>query len=315
MQADNANVKQRILVIGAGELGLAVLRGLVEKAGAHGLSVAVLLRQSSLSTQTPAKRVEIEEVRALGIAIETADLADLADATVDELAAVMARYDTVISCVGFAAGRGTQRKLTDAALKAGIKRYLPWQFGVDYDLIGRGSPQDLFDEQLDVREKLRAQQRTEWVIVSTGMFTSFLFEPAFGVVDLQGGRINALGSLDTAVTVTTAQDIGRLTAAIVMHEPRIVNQVVYTAGDTLTYAGLADVVERVTGRDIERHVWSVAQLQAELTEMPDDNLRKYRAVFAMGRGVAWDVASTYNAKSGLSVTRAEQWALANLTQT
>ena len=166
-----------------------------------------------------------------------------------------------------------------------------------------------------MREKLRAQQRTEWVIVSTGMFTSFLFEPAFGVVDLQGGRINALGSLDTAVTVTTAQDIGRLTAAIVMHEPRIVNQVVYTAGDTLTYAGLADVVERVTGRDIERHVWSVAQLQAELTEMPDDNLRKYRAVFAMGRGVAWDVASTYNAKSGLSVTRAEQWALANLTQT
>ncbi|KPW13781.1 Isoflavone reductase [Pseudomonas amygdali pv. aesculi] len=195
------------------------------------------------------------------------------------------------------------------------KTHLPWQFGVDYDLIGRGSPQDLFDEQLDVREKLRAQQQTEWVIVSTGMFTSFLFEPAFGVVDLQGGRINALGSLDTAVTVTTAEDIGRLTAAIVMHEPRIVNQVVYTAGDTLTYAGLADLVERVTGRDIERHVWSVAQLQADLTEMPDDNLRKYRAVFAMGRGVAWDVARTYNAKSGLSVTSAEQWALANLAQT
>ncbi len=73
-------------------------------------------------------------------------------------------------------------------------------------------------------------------------------------------------------------------------------------------------MERVTGRDIERHVWSVAQLQADLTEMPDDNLRKYRTVFAMGRGVAWDVAGTYNAQSGLSVTSAEQWALANLTQ-
>lgn len=62
MQADNANVKQRILVIGAGELGLSVLRGLVEKAGAYDLSIAVLLRQSSLSTQAPAKRVEIEEI-------------------------------------------------------------------------------------------------------------------------------------------------------------------------------------------------------------------------------------------------------------
>ncbi|KTB79230.1 aromatic alcohol reductase [Pseudomonas syringae] len=312
MQADNANVKQRILVLGAGELGLAVLRGLAGKAGEHDLRIAVLLRQSAVNTENAAKHLEIEEIRALDIAIETADLVA---ASVEELAAVMARYDTVISCVGFAAGRGTQRKLTEAVLKAGVKRYFPWQFGVDYDLIGRGSPQDLFDEQLEVRDMLRAQQHTEWVIVSTGMFTSFLFEPAFGVVDLNAGRVNALGSLNTAVTVTTPEDIGRLTAAIVVHEPRIVNQVVYTAGDTLTYAELADLVERVTGRSIERCEWSVAQLQTELAAMPDDPLRKYRAVFAMGRGVAWDIGHTYNAEHGLSVTSAEHWAQANLAHT
>ncbi|MGF6660693.1 hypothetical protein QF000_002338 [Paraburkholderia atlantica] len=68
---------------------------------------------------------------------------------------------------------GVQLKITQAALDAKVKRYFPWRFGVDYDIIGRGSAQVLFDEQLDVRDLLRAQTGTEWVIVSTGMFTSF----------------------------------------------------------------------------------------------------------------------------------------------
>lgn len=55
--------------------------------------------------------------------------------------------------------------------------------------ISRDSPQDIFDAQLDVRELLRAQTRTGWVIISTGMFVSCLFEPAFGVVDLKTPEI------------------------------------------------------------------------------------------------------------------------------
>ena len=54
---------------------------------------------------------------------------------------------------------GTQLKLAHAVLgvKGGnVKRYVPWQFGVDYDIIGRGSAQELFDEQLGVRDLLRS---------------------------------------------------------------------------------------------------------------------------------------------------------------
>ncbi|MCD5997314.1 aromatic alcohol reductase [Pseudomonas sp. CDFA 602] len=305
MQADISNVKQHILVMGAGELGLAVLRGLADRS-TESASVTVLLRRQTVEQ----KRQDVEVIKELGIDIE---LADVVEDSVEELATVLSRFDTVISCVGFAAGRGTQRKLTEAALMSGVKRYIPWQFGVDYDLIGRGSPQDLFDEQLDVRDLLRAQSRTEWVIISTGMFTSFLFDSAFGVVDLPAATVNALGSLETAVTVTTPDDIGVLTAAIVLHTPRVINQVVYTAGDTLTYGDLADLLERVTGRKVERQESSVQALQADLEKSPDDNLRKYGAVFAMGHGVAWDVAKTFNGVHGLSVTSAEQWARAHLS--
>jgi hypothetical protein len=49
-----------------------------------------------------------------------------------------------------------------------------------------------------------------------------------------------------------------------------------------------------------------AGLEAQdLTQMPNDNLRKYRAVFAMGRGVAWSVAQTFNGTQQLPVTSAE----------
>ena len=208
-------------------------------------------------------------------------------------------------------------KLARAALASGVKRYFPWQFGVDYDVIGRGSPQDLFDAQLEVRELLRAQSQTEWVIISTGMFTSFLFEPAFEVVDLVTDTVRALGSLDTQVTLTTPEDIGRLTAEIVFFEPRFRNEIVYLAGDTLAYGELAGLLERVLQRPFSTQVWTLPQLLDELEKEPDEQLKhiwKYRAVFAQGRGVAWPMETTFNARHGIAVTSAEQWAREHLVE-
>ena len=59
-------------------------------------------------------------------------------------------------------------------------------------------------------------------IVSTGMFTSFLFEPGFGVVGLARNTVHALGSWNAAVTATTSEDIGMLAAEILFAEPPIV---------------------------------------------------------------------------------------------
>ena len=99
---------------------------------------------------------------------------DLAVGSVEELASQFQAFDALINCTGFIGGPGFQRKVTRAVLDAGVKRYVPWQFGVNYDVVGRGSPQELWDEQLDVRDMLRSQDRTEWIIVSTGIFTSFI---------------------------------------------------------------------------------------------------------------------------------------------
>lgn len=306
---------QSILVLGAGELGLPVLRNLARLAKEKpGSKVSVLLRQSTLDSQDAGKKRELDELRALGITLVAGDLVK---DSIAEVAAVFARFDTVIGCAGMVAGRETPMKLARAALASGVKRYFPWQFGVDYDVIGRGSPQDLFDAQLEVRELLRAQSQTEWVIISTGMFTSFLFEPAFEVVDLVTDTVRALGSLDTQVTLTTPEDIGRLTAEIVFFEPRFRNEIVYLAGDTLAYGELAGLLERVLQRPFSTQVWTLPQLLDELEKEPDEQLKhiwKYRAVFAQGRGVAWPMETTFNARHGIAVTSAEQWAREHLGQ-
>lgn len=299
-----------ILVLGAGELGMPVLRNLAKQATHFpGTTITVLLRPSTIQSNDPNKQKDITELNHLGIKLLSGDLSG----SVTELSAIFKGFDTVISCTGFIAGSGgLQIRLAHAVLDAGVKRYFPWQFGVDYDIVGRGSAQDLFDEQLDVRDLLRSQHQTEWVIVSTGMFTSFLFEPSFGIVDLAQNTVHALGSWNTAVTVTTPEDIGRLTAEICFAEPRIVNSIVYTAGDTITYEKLADTVDAVLNRKLQRVEWSLTALKNELTKDPDNALKKYRLVFATGKGMSWDVSKTFNAQRKIATTDVVQWAQENL---
>ncbi len=295
--------RESFLILGLGELGAAVLDSLTKRSPSS--RFALLIRPETLAAPSPDRRAELEELRAAGVEFVTADLAS---ENVHELAKILVSFDTVVGCTGFAAGKPIQRKLCQAVLEAGVARYVPWQFGVDYDVIGRGSAQELFDEQLDVRDLLRAQTKTEWIIISTGMFTSFLFEPTFGVVALAEDTVYALGSFDTAVTVTTARDIGSLTAEVLFSEPRIRNSVVYTAGDTVTYEGLAQIVEQVLGRELKRKRLSVRELEEALARDPHDTMKKYRVVFAQGRGVSWDKSQTFNAQHGLLVTGVQQWA-------
>jgi hypothetical protein len=309
-RSDPNATSQNILVLGAGELGLPVLRHLARRAkDVKGARISVLLRASAVESDDPGKQRDIGEIRHLGIEIV---VGDLVKSSIDELATVFARYDTVIGCAGYAAGIDTPMKLARAALQARIPRYFPWQFGVDFDVIGRGSPQDIFDAQLDVRELLRGQHETEWVIISTGMFMSYLFEPEFGVVDLQANAVHALGSLDTAVTLTTPDDIGALTAEVVFSKPRIRDEIVYLAGDTVTYAEVADKLQSGLGRPFSRHEWTEQYLLDELARDPNNMMRKYRAAFAQGRGVAWEKSGTFNQHRAIPVTDVASWINANL---
>lgn len=296
-------IPHSILVMGIGELGFEVLKHLSEHQDDKEPTIIHALVRPSAS-QNPEREGKLERLASMGIQTVTGDVTS---ASMDSLASLLAPYDTVICCIGFSSGPGVQTRITRAVLKAGIKRYFPWQFGVDYDTIGRGSAQDVFDEQLDVRDLLRSQDKTQWVVVATGMFTSFLFEPAFGVVDLDHQTVHALGSWDNSVTVTTPEDIGKLTAIILFHTPPFTNETVYIAGDTLTYGALANELETQLKLPFKREVWSMQELTTALESDPNNNLLKYRAVFAAGVGVSWPLQETFNHSKGIKTTNVAEW--------
>jgi len=299
-----------ILVLGAGELGMSILRELSKPRWGHS-DITVLLRAATITSTDPAKHAEVTEIRNLGIHLIPGDLVA---SSIAELAELMKGFHTVIGATGFVVGRGVQVKIAQAVLEAGVPRYFPWQFGVDYDAIGKGSAQDLFDDQIDVRALLRAQERTKWVIISTGVFTSFLFAPFFGIVDLENGAVHALGSWDNHISVTTVKDIGRLTAEIIHFEPEISNTILYT-GENLSYSEVADIVDSILepkGRKVKRIVWDVPMLQEQLKKDLDNTLKKYSVVFAQGRGVAWDSQETFNKQHNIPIVSARQWAQENM---
>jgi hypothetical protein len=301
-------MESKILVLGAGELGTAILNSLSQLTHDQKTSISVLLRPSTVSSPSPSQAATISHLQSLNISIVLGDISS----NPAELASLFAPYDVVISCLGFSSGRGSQLKLARAVLAAGVKRYFPWQFGVDYDVIGRGSAQDLFDEQLDVRDLLRVQSATEWVIVSTGLFTSFLFEEHFGVVEWDKGIVRALGAWDNDVTVTTPEDIGKVMVEIVREGERLKNRVLYTAGQTVSYGTVADVVEEIRGGNIKREEWSATKLKRDLESDPDNFVKKYRVVFAEGRGVSWEKEKTYNWQKGIELEGLRDWAIRNM---
>lgn len=298
----------QMLVLGAGQLGMAVLRALAPRIQTANEQLTVLVAPSMLDAPSEHEAANIEDLRKQDMEIKGFDLASDGDA----LTRLFENYRTVLNCTGFVAGPGTQMKITRAALAAGVERYFPWQFGVDYDIVGRGSGQPVFDEQYEVRELLRGQTDTEWVIVSTGMFTSFLFEPAFDVVNLDKQTIHALGSWETKVTVTTPEDVGKLTTEVLLAEPRITDEIVQVAGDTISYGRLAEVVEQVTRQEFEKTEWPLDKLHADLAAAPDDVMTRYRAAFALGDGMWWDKAETYNERQGIETIDVEQYLRARL---
>jgi hypothetical protein len=79
------------------------------------------------------------------------------------------------------------------------------------------------------------------------------------------------------------------------------------AGDTLTYGELADIISRVTGRDVLREVWSVEKLKREVGRNPEDGIKRYRLAFA-GEGVWWIKEGTVNEELGMGMVGVEEYA-------
>jgi hypothetical protein len=333
LPSNTATPVRSILLLGAGELGLALLHHLTTHSSFSPTqySITLALRPSTLTT--PARAADLQNYRDIypNVSFLGLDIADQST-TVESLAQVVKEgaYETIIHANGMTLPPNSQRKLTEAILLTASPsrkiRYLPWQFGVDYDILGPSNAGDgLFSEAYGVRRLLRSPHNpgnVEWLVVSCGIFTSFLFEEVWGVFTTtpeKKARVRALGSWEDGITATTAGDIARVTAELVLnsskYEAEWAGNKVFIAGETLTYRQLADVVQRVTGREVLRdEVWDRGTTARELESATKEEKKiwRYRAVFGGGEGVSWPVEGTWSEKQGWAMEGVEGWLRENL---
>jgi hypothetical protein len=124
--------------------------------------------------------------------------------------------------------------------------------------------------------------------------------------------IVGLSSTPFLRSLTTPADIGKLTAEIFFTEPQIENEIVYIAGDTITYGQLADIAESLSGQKYDRTLSDMEEIDNDLNNDPSNFVKKYRSIFGSGKGVSWSMEDSFNVRKGIQTISAKQWAKENI---
>ncbi|WP_159574169.1 NmrA family NAD(P)-binding protein [Curtobacterium sp. 18060] len=218
-----------VLVAGAtGDLGGRIVRELLQ----HDTRVRVLTRRSS----TGAQRQFADDDR---VDVVTADYTD-APALVTALAGV----DVVVSTVSGtrAVIVDAQRALLEAAVQAGVPRFIPSDYAADYRSITPGSNRN-FELRREFAAALDAAPIRATSVLN-GAFTDMLTGQA-PLILFDRQRVLYWSSADQVLDFTTKDDVARVTALVALDvdAPRVVE----VAGDRVTARSIADTMSRLTG--------------------------------------------------------------------
>lgn len=218
-----------IVLAGAtGDLGHRIARCLLQQ-GAH---VRALIRRGNA-------RPEVSALRDSGVAIVEVDFTNVA-----ELAAACAGGACVVSAVSGLRDVivETQSKLLEAAVAAGVPRFIPSDFSIDYTKLPPGS-----NRNLDLRREFNArldQAPIAATSILNGMFTDLLTGQA-PVILFGLKRVVYWGDADQPMDFTTIDDTAAFTAAAALDAttPRYLR----VAGEVLSFRGLSAAASEATG--------------------------------------------------------------------
>ncbi len=218
-----------IVLAGAtGNLGGRIAAALMKRGG----KVRAIVRRGTV----PEK---IEALRRRGVAIAEVDFSK-----VDELARACAGAACVVSAL---AGLReviveAQASLLEAAVRAGVPRFIPSDFSIDFTKLAPGT-----NRNLDLRREFH--RRLEGALLAaTSIFNGMFMELLTGqapIVLFKWKRVVYWGDPDQPLDFTTIDNTAEFTAAAALDSsaPRFLR----IAGDQVSARGLAEVAGEVTG--------------------------------------------------------------------
>ncbi|RAH67847.1 aromatic alcohol reductase [Aspergillus aculeatinus CBS 121060] len=279
-----ASSLRNVVIVGAGgNLGPHVLKAFLS---ADEFRVTVLSRDSSTS------------VFPEGVPVIRSDYSH------ESLVSAFQDQDAVISVVG-RGGYAAQQNLVDAALAAGVKRFIPAEFGNNSaDERVRALAPMLEGKKAKV-DYLRAREdQMSWTTVITGAFFDYALKIGFLGFNLQTHEATIYDDGVTPGSVSTLSQIGRALVAILRHAELTKNQYVYVESFTVTQNEVLAALERATGgkKSTERFNQGdlagarILNLAAGLGRFPDGPYGDWSRV----PGGSW------NARLGLEVEELDQ---------
>jgi len=220
----------QVIVAGAtGALGGRIVDALL----ARGAAVRALVRRGGA--------VE----RAAALAQRGAEVAEVAFDRIEELERACAGGACVVSALSGLreAVIDAQSALLDAAVAAGVPRFIPSDFSIDFTRLIPGTNRNL-DLRREFRERLEAAPIAATSVLC-GMFMELLAGTA-PIVLFPLRRVLVWGSADQPLDFTTVADTAAFTAAAALDAatPRFLR----IAGDRCSARQLAEAVSRVTGK-------------------------------------------------------------------
>ena len=233
MGSNNTSQKPTIVLAGAtGDLGGRIARSLLEK----GAKVRVLVRSSS-------DRAKVSELQQQGTTVYEVDFHDAA-----ELIKVCEGATCVVSALSglHYVMVGIQTLLLKAAVAAGVPRFIPSDFSIDFTKLPYGN-----NRNLDFRKEFNEQLDKAPIAVTSilnGMFTDLLTGEA-PIVLFPLKRVMYYGNPDQLMDFTTIQNTADYTAAAALDPstPRYLR----IAGDVRSAHGLKEAASEATGDEFK----------------------------------------------------------------
>ena len=230
-------IKTVALVGASGTLGPSILEALQTSST---LETTVLLRNSSKSTFPPAVKT-----------VRIPDNLEPQEALVD----ILRGQDALVLAFS---GSATAQSMTliDAAIKAGVKRVIPADYG-SCDSSNERTLQlvPLYKEKKKVRDYLislegQGEGKLSWTSLVTGHFFDYGLMSGLLAIDVKGRKAKVFDSGETMFSATTLRGIGEAVKRILEleeQETATKNKLVYTQGVTTNQTELIAVLEQITG--------------------------------------------------------------------
>ncbi|KAI0836893.1 NAD(P)-binding protein [Hypoxylon sp. FL0890] len=169
--------------------------------------------------------------------------------SIDSLVDALQGQDAVVSNLGHPA-LTKQHLLIEAAVKTGVKRYIPSEFGSD-TLNPKSAALIAYKEKVDVQKavkKAAAESGLTYTFILNGLFLDWGVRVSF-LADVKNRTIELCDGGNRKSSVTTLASIGKALVGVLKHPEETKNRAVYVQDAAISQKELLGYLKKVVGAD------------------------------------------------------------------